>query len=126
MTLMTDPEDADSVFVRRTTDAMLTAVRDFEALQRSLPKSECKGLPPRSAMLDPITAPPAQWDASSNGTDWHTSIDMRFLRDMNGPICGQHHQDYQGLEHVCIRLPGHTGRHLAVDFGVHYPTAVWA
>lgn len=53
-------------------------------------------------------------------------IDVSFLADMTGDLCDARHMDGWGRPHRCIRLPRHTGRHLAVNLRCLYPVAVWS
>lgn len=68
------------------------------------------------------------------GTDWdqttwdvgYKTIDISFLANMDGDYCWDSYVDAWGMPHFCTRLPGHTGRHLAVNWTFQYPVAVWS
>lgn len=65
-----------------------------------------------------------EWDETMPGcTGKH--INLSFLADMQGDFCNAPYLDGWGRHHECVRLPGHTGRHLATDRLCRYPVAVW-
>lgn len=69
---------------------------------------------------------PFEWDRAEPYGVEYKRIDTTFLRDMDGDFCDADHVDSWGHEHACLRLPGHTGRHLALEYLGRYPVAVWS
>jgi hypothetical protein len=66
-----------------------------------------------------------QWDQSTARVPWYKSIDLTFIRNMPGDLCAAQYRDGWDNLHICMRLPGHTGRHFDTNFTCIYPTAVW-
>jgi hypothetical protein len=53
------------------------------------------------------------------------AIDTSFLADMTGDLCDAEYRDGWGRLQSCVRVAGHTGRHLATEYRCRYPVAVW-
>jgi hypothetical protein len=67
---------------------------------------------------------PIEWDETMPGyTGKH--LDISFIENMSGDLCDAPYLDGWGRHHECIRVEGHTGRHMAVSWGCNYPVAVW-
>jgi hypothetical protein len=45
---------------------------------------------------------------------------------MDGDLCEAEKVDSWGRIQLCIRVHGHTGRHMATNWNTDYPTAVWS
>jgi hypothetical protein len=64
------------------------------------------------------------WDESAT-SPWNKTVDTSFLRRMEGDTCPAEIRDTRDRLQLCIRVKGHSGRHMAVERRCSYPTAVW-
>jgi hypothetical protein len=68
-----------------------------------------------------------EWDETQHPRKvWGKAIDTSFLANMSGDLCDAEYRDGWGRVNFCVRLPGHTGRHLATEHRCRYPVAVWS
>lgn len=73
-----------------------------------------------------------QWSEATHLFGYKT-VDMRFLHGMlartdrgvdGRGFCNDDHHVWD-QRYLCDRPAGHTGRHLALEWGCRYPVAVW-
>jgi hypothetical protein len=80
----------------------------------------------RFAPREGVGMTPRTWDETFNPrVVANKAIDTSFLVNMSGDLCDAEYRDGWDRLQFCVRVAGHTGRHLATEWKCRYPTAVW-